>query len=167
MSMIKVNINKEVHNLDKGVLLKDVVLKHYSGDIPVICCKVNNELCSLDKRLTKDCDVSFLTYLDPIGNRIYQKGLFFLLVYAFKELFGYNNVVKLCHPIDKGVLIRTTCVFDKSNMDKLKDKMLDIVKEDIKFEKCLVTREDAKEYFESINYKNKADVLKYNTTFIK
>lgn len=164
MSMIKVKINKEVHNLDKGVLLKDIVSKHYSGDIPVICCKVDNELCSLDKRLTKDCNVSFLTYLDPIGNRIYQMGLFFLLVYAFKELFGYNNVVKLCHPIDKGVLIRTTCVFDKSNLDRLKNKMLDIVKEDIKFEKCLVTREDAKEYFNSINYKSKAEVLKYNTT---
>ena len=163
MDKIKVKIADQSYELDKDTLLKEVVDKYYTGDVPVVCVNVNNELCILDKTIDEDCTIEFLTYLDPVGNRVYQKGLAFLLVYAFKELFGYNNSVKLCHPIDKGILIRTSCSFNMNNLNKLKEKMHDVVKEDLRIEKCLVKRRNAKEYFKSINNETKAETFRYNT----
>ena len=164
MPKINVIIDNEKYDFDKGITLKTIADKYHIDGVPIVCAYVDNELCTLDKVMDKDCTIKFLTYLDPVGNRVYQKGLMFLLVYAFKELCGYNNSIKMCHPIDKAILIRTTCSLSKNNLEKLKDKMKEIVSADLKIEKCLVTRKDAKEYFESINFNNKADVLKYNTT---
>ena len=164
MSRVKVVIDNETYDFDKGITLNEIANKYYTGDIPIVCAKLDNEYATLGDPVDRDCNIEFLTYMNPIGNRTYQKGLMFLLAYAFKELYGYNNVVKMCHPIDKGILIRTSCPFNESNLNKLKEKMLDIVKEDLKFEKCLVLRKEAKEYFESINFHSKSEVLKYNTT---
>lgn len=164
MSRVKVVLDKETYDFDKGITLYEIMNKYCKGDIPVVCARVDNELCSLDKSINEDCCVSFLTYMDPVGNRVYLKGLMFLLVYSFKEICGYNNTIKMCHPIDKGILIRTSCSFNESYLQKLKDKMIEIVNEKLKIERCLVSRKNAKEYFKSINFDNKADVLMYNTT---
>ena len=164
MPKVNVIIDNEKYDFDKGITLKEIADKYHTDDIPIVCAYVDNELCSLDLGLNKDCSVKFLTYLDPIGNRVYQKGLMFLLVYAFKELCGYNNIIKMCHPIDKAIMIRTSCSLSKNNLEKLKDKMMEVVNSDLRIKKCLVTRRDAKDYFESINFNNRAEVFKYNTT---
>ena len=164
MSRVKVVINKETYDFDKGITLNEIAHKYYNGDIPIVCVKVDNDYCNLSETVDNDCTIEFLTYMNPIGNRTYQKGLMFLVVNAFKELYGYNKTVKMCHPIDKGILVRTSCSFSEDNLDRLKEKMIEVVKEDLKFEKCLVTRKDARDYFDSINFSNKADVLMYNTT---
>ena len=165
MCVPKVNviIDNEKYDFDKGITLKEIANKYHTGDIPIVCAYVDNDLCSLDFSLNKDCSIKFLTYLDPIGNRVYLKGLMFLLVYAFKELCGYNNVITLCHPIDKAIMVRTSCFLSKNNLEKLKDKMKEIVNDDLRIKKCLVTRRDAKDYFESINFNSRAEVFKYNT----
>lgn len=164
MSKIKVTIDDKNYDVDRDITLNELVNKYYHGSFPVVCANVDSELCSLDKTIDKDCTIKFSTYLDTAGNRVYQKGLMFLLVYAFKQLYGYNNVIKICHPIDRAILVRTTCPLNESNLVKLKEKMLEIVNQSLRFERCTVTRKDAKEYFESINFGNKAEVLMYNTT---
>ncbi|MBQ6547132.1 MAG: hypothetical protein IJL74_03960 [Bacilli bacterium] len=164
MDKIKVTIDGQTYDVDKGVALQKMIDEHYTGNLPVVCVQVDTEFHTFDKTIDADCTLKFLTYLDPIGNRIYQKGLMFLLVYAFKELYGYSESIKMCHPIDKGILVRTSCSVDEKALEKIKNKMLDIVNQKLRFEKCLVTRKDAKSYFESINFHNKAEVLLYNTT---
>lgn len=164
MSKVNVMLDNEKYDFDKGITLKEIADKYCTEDVPAVCANVDNELCSLDKVIDSDCTVKFLTCKDPVGNRVYQKGLMFLIVYAFKELYGYNNTIKMCHPIDKAILVRTSCPFKESNLEKLKVKMFEIVNNDMRIEKTLVTRKDAKAYFESINFRDKADVLIYNTT---
>lgn len=164
MSRVNVILDNEKYDFDMGITLKEVADKYCTEGLPAVCANVDNELCSLDKVIDSDCTVKFLTCKDPVGNRVYQKGLMFLIVYAFKELYGYNNTIKMCHPIDKAILVRTSCPFKESNLEKLKVKMFEIVNNDMRIEKTLVTRKDAKAYFESINFRDKADVLIYNTT---
>lgn len=163
MNKIKITIDNKKYDFDSGITINEIIDKCYTGDAAVLCAFVDNEFCSLGVSITKDCNIRFLTYLDPVANKIYQKGLAFLLVYAFKEIYGYSATIKLCHPIDKAIMIRTTCSIDEKALSRLKDKMLEIVNQKLKFEKCLVTRAEAKDYFESINFNNKSDVLSYNT----
>ena len=163
MDDIKITINGEVFSFPKGISLKDIVKDKYKEEIPCLAAYIDNELSSLDKTIDEDCEIRFLNYLDPIGNRIYQKGLTFLLVYAFKELFGYDYSIKLSHPIDKSIKIRTDYKMTEDVLNKVKAKMSEIVAEDLPIEKCLVKRKDARKYFDSIGYKSKADTFIYNT----
>ena len=87
----------------------------------------------------------------------------FLLVYAFKELYGCDYDVKLCHPIDKAIKVRTNYSLTEDDLLRLKQKMLEIVDMNMLIKRCLVKRRDAKKYFESIGSKSKADTFIYNT----
>lgn len=164
MDKIKITIKKQKYDFDSGITLKEIADKCYTEKVPVVCAYVGNELCSLDTPITKDCEIKFFNYLDPAGNKVYQKGLMFLLVYAFKEIYGYNETIKMCHPIDKSIMIRTTCSLNEKDLSRLKEKMIEIVNQKLKFEKCMVTRYDAVEYFDSINFHNKAEVFMYDTS---
>lgn len=164
MDKINVTMDGKEIVLEKKCLLNDVVVNHYKGSNPALAAYVNNEIYSLDKKLTEDCNIKVITYLDPVGNKIYQKGLTFLLVYAFKELYGGDYNVKLCHPIDKAIKVRTNYSLTEEDLLKLKQKMLEIVKMDMPIKRCLVKRRDAKKYFENIGNKSKADTFIYNTS---
>ena len=163
MNNIKITINNEVFEFPRGIKLIDIAKEKYSEGIPCLAAYIDNELSSLDKTIDEDCEIRFLNYLDPIGNKIYQKGLTFLLVYAFKELFGYDYSVKLSHPIDKSIKIRTNYKLTEDVLKDIKNKMQEIVDKDLPIERCLVKRKDARKYFKSINYESKADTFIYNT----
>ena len=163
MEKINVIINDEKYDFDKGITLLEIANKVYKEKFPAIVAFVDNELFSLDKKINKDCVVRFINLLDPVGNRIYQKGLFFVLIYAFKELFGYNYYVKACHSIDKSIKLRSNLYLNHERINMLKNKMREIIDLDMPIEKCLVSRKEAREYFLSIGDNSKADTFIYNT----
>ena len=163
MKKINVIINDEKYDFDKGITLLEIANKVYKEKFPAIVAFVDNELFSLDKKINKDCIVRFINLLDPVGNRIYQRGLFFVLIYAFKELFGYNYYVKACHSIDKAIKLRSDLYLNHERINMLKNKMREIVDLDMPIEKCLVSRKEAREYFLSIGDNSKADTFIYNT----
>lgn len=163
MKKINVIINDEKYDFDKGITLLEIANKVYKEKFPAIVAFVDNELFSLDKKINKDCVVRFINLLDPVGNRIYQKGLFFVLIYAFKELFGYNYYVKACHSIDKAIKLRSNLYLNHERINMLKNKMREIIDLDMPIEKCLVSRKEAREYFLSIGDNSKADTFIYNT----
>ena len=163
MEKINVIINDEKYDFDKGITLPEIANKVYKEKFPAIVAFVDNQLFSLDKKINRDCIVRFVNLLDPVGNRIYQKGLFFVLIYAFKELFGYNYYVKACHSIDKAIKLRSDLYLNHERINMLKNKMREIVDLDMPIEKCLVSRKEAREYFLSIGDNSKADTFIYNT----
>lgn len=163
MEKINVIINDEKYDFDKGITLLEIANKVYKEKFPAIVAFVDNELFSLDKKINRDCIVRFVNLLDPVGNRIYQKGLFFVLIYAFKELFGYNYYVKACHSIDKAIKLRSDLYLNHERINMLKNKMREIIDLDMPIEKCLVSRKEAREYFLSIGDNSKADTFIYNT----
>lgn len=163
MSKINVIINDEKYDFDKGITLKEISDKVYSGTFPVLTAFIDNEIFSLDKEVVSDCTVRFVNVLDPIGNKIYQKGLLFVLIYAFKELYGYGYWVKACHSIDKAIKIRTNLPLNHDRINKLKAKMREVIDGDLSISKCLVSRKEARKYFSSINDDAKADTFIYNT----
>ncbi len=163
MSKINVLINNEKYDFDKGITLGEIASKVYDDKFPALASFVDNEIFSLDKKINNDCSVKFVNVLDPVGNRIYQKGLLFVLVYAFKELFGYGYHVKACHSIDKAIKIRTNLKLNYERINKLKDKMREVINSDMPIVKCLVSRKEARNYFKSIEDEAKADTFIYNT----
>lgn len=163
MEKINIIIDDEKYDFDKGITLLELSKKVYKGKFPVLVAFIDNEIFSLDKKIVSDCTVKFMTVLDPVGNRIYQKGLLFVLIYAFKELFGYGYYIKACHSIDKAIKIRTNLSLNHERITLLKKKMKEVIEADLPIVKCLVSRKEARNYFVSTFDEAKADTFIYNT----
>jgi len=163
MEKIKIIYNNEQFEFDKDISLLDISKKVYKEKFAPLVAYVDNEIFSLDKKVSSDCAVRFVNLMDPVGNKIYQKGLIFILTYAFKELFGYEYQVKVCHSIDKAIKIRTTLNLNHERLNMIKDKMKEVIEKGITIEKCLVKRKEAQKYFLSIEDYSKADTFIYNT----
>ena len=163
MEKINITIDNKKYKFNKGITLLDIAKEVHTSSFAPLVAYIDNEIFPLDKKVTSDCVVKFITVLDSYGNKIYQKGLIFVLVYAFKELFGYDYHIKTCHSIDKAIKIRTNLTLTHDRLNKLKAKMKEIIDKKMLLEKCLVRRKEAEKYFLSTLQKSKANTFIYNT----
>lgn len=161
MARINVYIDNEKYDFDEGITLFDIVNKMKLENI--MAAFIDNEIFSLDTKVMHDTKVKFIKNTDYTGNRIYQKGLLYVLIYAFKELYGYGYYIKACHSIDKAIKIKTNLKLNSNRINALKEKMTEIIKEDLPIKKCMVSRKEARNYFLEIMDSSKADTFIYNT----
>ena len=92
-----------------------------------------------------------------MNNRVYIAGLKFMLVNAVKRL--YNGEVFFKHSLDKGIHATIDCdtVITKAELKKIKDYMKKMVKEDIPFNKKVVSKQEAYDFFVKKGHLEKAD----------
>ncbi len=168
MNKIRVTINNKQYEYQSGISLLEI--SNFFKDnfkFAILAAYVDNDLEELNTKITKDCNIKFIDLLDRTGNKIYQRTLYFALIYAVNLLYGVNNTIKICNSIDKGVLIKTSFNISENDIDNIKNKINELVSQNLVIEKTFAKRIDAIEYFNSLNDKVKADTLKYNTnTFV-
>lgn len=164
MSKINVNILDNVYSYDKGTKLS-VVADDFKDkfSFPILVAFVDNEICELKTCLDRNCTVKFITVMDPIGNSIYQKGLVFLLAYAYKMVYGSCSTLKACHSLDKGIRMKSDNALNLSDIAILKNKMLELVSKNLSIDKVLVEKSAAISYFINNGDMEKADTFKYLT----
>ena len=128
---------------------------------PIIIARQNGRYKELNDKIELTGEIEFFDHNEREANRIYLNGLVYLTIYAFKELYGGNIRVK--HSIDKGLYIETDIFIDEEKVDKLKQKMEELVSMNLPIQKINVNRLDAIKYFNDINDKSKMGLMKYNT----
>jgi len=134
--------------------------KYYNFNI--IGAKVDNDITDLSKIINKKSDVEFYDRSSVTGNTIYSLSVTFLLIVAVKKVLGENVDVKIEHSIDKGVYCSIDYPnFDKQIMNKIEDKMHELVNDDLVFTKISVDRMDAIKYFKKKKQEDKVKLLKY------
>lgn len=162
MDNVKITINDTLYEYERGITLFEVS-KNFETDFkfPILLAYVDNELVDLNKKIERDCRVRFIDLMDPIGNRIYQKGLIFILDYAFKQLYGNKASLKACHSIDKAIMMKSDIALSENDLLRLKEKASEIVNLNLPITKCLVKRKEAKKYFSDLLDVNKANTFTY------
>lgn len=164
MTKIKVKINNKTFSYKVNTKLKDIAIEQQdSFKYPILVAKVNNTLYELNHSINEDCEVEFLDCTSRVGNRIYQKGLIYLLIYAVKEELGYDKEIKVSHAIDKGIYIVPNFDINDDILKRITNKLNEIAKQDLPIEKITVKRTDAIEYYRKQKQTAKADILLYNT----
>ena len=159
---IKLVVNNKEYVYPYGVSLLDVSYDFKdSFKSPIMGAMINNELYDLSKTLDKDCEITFVDGLSREGSKIYQNGLIFIMIVAVKELYGDLANIKVCHSIDKGKRIKTDFRLTKKRVNDIKIKMQEIIDANLVYEKCLVKKEDAINYFNQVNDFTKASALNY------
>lgn len=126
----------------------------------IIAAKVNGKIFDLSRKIERDCDVEFLDLTDNLGNKIFERGLIYLLAKAVKDVYNVDIMVqhsvnRIIHTVIKGMLA------DDEVVSKVRARMLEIVEENMPFERVTIDRLDAIEYFTKIGRKDKADGLRY------
>ena len=129
----------------------------------ILSARVNNVSQGLKYRAFNSRQVEFLDYTSYVGRGVYCCSLCFLLCKAASDLFP-NCKVTLRRPISKGYYC-TICFEDgrclsASDLESLKQRMEEIVAQDIPFHRHEVSLEEAIELFESKGYDDKVKLLK-------
>lgn len=162
MANIKIKHKDEQYEYEKGTTLLDIAKdfkKDYASEI--IAALVNNRLVSLETKMTRSGNVEFLDATNPLGNRTYVRGLYFLFIKAVKDVL--NCDVKIMHLVGDGVYceILTNNLISEVTVEKIKLKMRDLVEEKLPITKITVSRLDAIDYFTKVNQPDKAESLRF------
>ncbi len=160
--MIKVNYKDKVFEVEEGISALDFIKNNIDVDLnTVMACKISNEVKSLDDaKLKKDCNFDIVDYTTADGSRIYVRGLTFIMLKAFGEVYPELKITvnySLGHSVyceaEDGAEITYEMI---ENVEK---RMREIVNEDIHFEKRVLTIEEAKNLYEKDGRDDKLGII--------
>lgn len=163
MNKIKITINNEVHEYDKGIRLEVIANKFQSNESPlIVAAKVNNSLKELSYRVDHDAVIEFVDMVSLDGVRIYQRSLTFVMLRAAMELFE-DIVITVEHSLNKGLYFEYKYKEEltQDDIDALKERMSKIIDSDEAIVKNQISKEEAKETFEKFHMNPKVQLLKY------
>lgn len=164
MNEIRVKINNTTIEVNRGITLEELS-KNYQNNFKyeIILAKVDGIYKELTETVHKPCTIEFFDLTDRGANQVYLNGLVYLTIYAFKTLFG-NNDIKINHSLDKGLYIETTIKLQEEDIIKLEEQMKLLVNQNLPIDRITVSRLDAIDYFKSVNDHVKAEIMKYITS---
>ena len=139
-----------------------VFSKEINPEYPIIAAKVNNVCQGLKYRAFNSRQVEFLDYTSYAGRSVYCSSLCFLLCKAAKDIFPDCRIV-LRRPISKGYFCSVETAdgltITQDALERISDRMKEIVGADIPFRRHEVLTEDAIEMFRSLGYNDKVTLL--------
>ncbi len=147
----------------KGTKLQDIARdfqKDFKSDI--VGAIVDNELKELWVQLQKDCSLQFIDRTTAYGNRFYSRSVAFLFIIAAKEVFRECRVT-VEHSLSKGLYceVHKAGPLTVEDITRIEDKMWELQKLDLPFEKRKITSDEAIELFKNTNQMDKVDLIKY------
>lgn len=158
--------DKKKYNISPGIdlfKLADIIkpkVKHR-----ILGAKINNELQELSYEVFKPKHVRFLDITDPDGQRMYVRSLSFILIKAFREIFPKASL-KIAHSISNGLYCEIEglggVIYDDDVL-RIKERMKEIVLEDIPFERREIVNSEAIEIFKDNNLDAKYKLFKNRT----
>ncbi len=165
---ITINFKGNIKEFESGTTVGEIS-EYYqdSFSYPILLGKIDNELIELNEPLTRSHNIDFYDRSSGVGNSIYGRTLQFLIVVALNKLWEEAEVI-VQFSIDKGFyceLLNKTVT--EEDIEKLEEKMREIVKENHVINKMSVSRIDAIKFFQRKKQYDKVDVLKYiSNTYI-
>ena len=160
---LNVDLSKD-YNL--GTSLKEIAddlkieLKH-----PILGARVNNKIEELAYRVYNPKFIEFIDITNIDGHRMYQRSLSFLLMKAVRDLYPKANL-KIEHSISKGFYCELLKVppLSPENVLEIADRMRQIVKSNLVFERNQFPTEEAIIKFEESKLHEKAKLFRTRST---
>lgn len=129
---------------------------------PILCAKVNNVSQGLKYRAFNSRQVEFMDYTSYVGRSVYCSSLCFLFCKAAEDVFPKCKIA-LRRPISKGYF----CAVDKpdgsmltqEDVDRIAERMMQIVDRDIPFRRHEVRNDEAIRLFAEMGYQDKVRLL--------
>ena len=137
--------------------------EQYGGLIGLV--SVNGKIRELFKQLKKDCELSFFTLKDDIGNKTYVRTATMLFLKAIYDLYG-NDVAQKSRvefAIGHGLYITTAGQVEPTaeSANKIKNRMNELIAAKVPFMKTAYPLDDAMDLFKEKGMKDKERLFRF------
>ncbi len=128
---------------------------------PILGACLNNKVRDLNYRVYSPKEVDFLTIENSIGRRMYALSLMFLLYKAAKELYP-KNALTIQHSMSDGYFCEMEGLESEMPqvVERIKERMRQLVEEDIPFIRKITPVEEAVDLFERLAMPDKAALIR-------
>jgi len=114
--------NNDKKEYKKGIKLKEIIediKKDYKFDI--ICAKFKNQLIGYEDAIMKSGTLELFDITTSQGNKIYERGLIYLFETCTLRILGKDTIIKIRHPIDKGIYCEIDKKVTEKDIEKIKE----------------------------------------------
>ena len=148
---MKITYENEVIEVPEGLTIKGALKEQMerSGIKDIIAVRFNNSIESLNWLIDRDGTVEFINRTDKDGRIIYIRGLLFIMSMAFKEIYP-EAMLTVNYQLSNAMYgtIDNMEITDEV-INKVKEKMQDIINRDIPIIKVIMTQEEAEEFYKT------------------
>ncbi len=167
MDLVRVTIHGVCEIYEKGTSFEEIKMK-YQKDYPyeIILVRANGKLRELFKTVQEDCVLEFVTLQDNDGHKTYTRGMILLMLRAFDLVIDqkYRWQIRVEHSIGSGLFcefIADTKDDLALTLDKVKNEMKRLIKEDIPFFKSTIGTTEAAQLFHEYEMFDKEKLFRF------
>lgn len=161
--MIKVTLkDNTVKEFEAGITAYEAAKEISAGLARAACAaRINGKNADLRTPLTSDCTLEILTFDDEYGRRTFRHTASHIMAQAVKRLYP-NAKLAIGPAVDDGFYydFDVENKFTPEDLEKIEAEMKKIVKEDLKLERHLKSRNDAVEFFKAEGEPYKVELAK-------
>ncbi|MBQ4186505.1 MAG: nucleoside kinase [Firmicutes bacterium] len=135
-----------------------------SYDAPIILAKVGQKLVELNKPVTREGVLTFLTTKDPDGHKTYQRGATMMFLRAMGHVLKEKLLsLKLEYSIGDGLYFIADVEGGLTDemVAEAEKTMRGYVEEDLKFEKSKISTDEARDLFHAYGMKDKEQLFRF------
>ncbi len=164
--MVTIRIDGKEYYYEDGIKYEVVAEEHQNDYVDQIALvTVNGKIRELMKRVDRDCDLTFITCRDAIGHKTYVRTAIMLMMKAVKDVAGLEAAanVKVEFAIGAGYYcaFRGGLKMDAAMIEKVKDRMGELVDMDLLVTKKAYPAEEAVALFAENGMKDKVSLFRY------
>ncbi|MGA0875794.1 MAG: nucleoside kinase [Bacilli bacterium] len=150
-------LNQETTFQEK-IALKTLLPENHS----FLCARVNHRIRDLNYEVYFDAAIEFLTIHDQDAVRTYETTLRYLLAMAIHEI-DPSYRFRFSYHISRSIFMEFTNPkkIDPLFVSKLEQKLSQLVKQNLAFERMIVPKDEAIRRYEALGYEDKIKILKY------
>ena len=162
----EVHVENETRQYAEGTTYRQIAEEfqdRYPYDIVLVY--VNGKLRELQHTVTSDCTIRFETTADNAGHKTYSRSLSLLMVKAVYDVSAHKNIdrVRIHYSVSKGLYctVEGKVTVDQAFLDKVEERMRELVERDMPIRKRSVNTDDAIAMFEKHGMYDKERLFRY------
>ncbi|MBR1816575.1 MAG: nucleoside kinase [Lachnospiraceae bacterium] len=172
MDKLSITFEGKTYNVEKGMSIKEFI-DEYVKDVnhEYLLAFVDNKLCELSKKLKRNGKLELVSRNSIMGFDTYRRSLTLLMVKAFADVLETKRdyAVHVMYSMGTGYYCKLLNKKEEVKLEKpgdeliakVKQRMLDIVSEDMRIYKMSISVEDAITRFEKQGRLDKANLFRY------
>ena len=162
--LVKLPGGKEVADLfPGGVSLEEFASKYQDYYIDrIVLAKHNNKLIELNKSITKNGTLEFITMTERDGKRAYRRSATILMQKAVYNICKKQAWVRVCYSLGDGYYCELEGMeITQELLDRIKEEMIALVEKNLPIKKESVKTDYAIELFKELGMKDKERLMSY------
>lgn len=163
---ITITVESVEKEYESGVLLLDIAnewQEKYDSDI--VLARVNGKLTELNKEITNNSKISFITTASTCGMDTYKRSATLMMLKAFYDICGKNNIERLCvrYSLSKGYFCKLfgNVKVTPELLQEVYKYMMQMVNKDYPIKKYTLETSVATDNFKKHGMDDKVKLFKY------